>query len=155
MRLKHRTHPTGHQLMGHTFVTLEWRRWRRDGMLPFHPGAAVASYGSHTGPGRLFARGSHRAAGLTSLAAAGSIILSESFVVGRVRWRVGTCWPGSACGVSLPTRRNRRHDPVLETQVVVTGHTCAAGWPAPKRCLAWRGVRACEGEELRPRAARS
>ena len=49
-------------------------------MLPFHPGAAVASYGSHTGPGRLFARGSHRAVGLTSLAAAGGNILSEWWI---------------------------------------------------------------------------
>ena len=62
-------------------------------------------YGSHTGPGRLFARGSHRAAGLTSLAAAEGIILSKSFVVDRLRWRVGTCWPGSAWGVRVQATR--------------------------------------------------
>ena len=33
-----------------------------------------------TGPGRLFARGSHRAVGLTSLAAAGGNILSEWWI---------------------------------------------------------------------------
>ena len=106
-------------------------------------------------PGRLFARGSHRAAGLTSLAAAGGNILSEFTLEGRyllARKRVRSECAGDE---RLPPRRNRRHD--LVPQVVATVANVRGRVAHAQEGLAWRGVRACvlwkvRTEELRPRA---